>query len=140
RRAEACPPGRRPHAWPFALLVAALAALRPPLKDRRPAAYAAVMTPLVLLLSGGASAGMAGHRIADTAIGCAPARGLGYLPWAVRRRRNPVRTPKEAVRSPGDAARSREDAVQSRQNAVQSQDDRAESRPDDVRSARAVVE
>ncbi|MBN6055197.1 FUSC family protein, partial [Nonomuraea sp. RK-328] len=39
-------------AWPFALLVAALAALRPPLKQRRPALYAAVMTPLVLLLTG----------------------------------------------------------------------------------------
>lgn len=120
-------------AWPLALLVAALAALRPPLKDRRPAAYAAVMTPLVLLLSGGASAGMAGHRIADTAIGCALALGFGYLPWAVRHR-------KDAARSGKDAARSRENAVHSQKNAVHSRNDRAESRSDDVRSARAVVE
>ncbi|MET7463502.1 FUSC family protein [Nonomuraea sp. NPDC005501] len=155
-------------AWPLALLVAALAALRPPLKDRRPAAYAAVMTPLVLLLSGGASAGMAGHRIADTAVGCALALGFGYLPWAVRHRKdaarsgkdaarsrenavhsqknavhsrkNAVHSRKNAVHSRKNAVHSRKNAVHSQKNAVHSRNDRAQSRSDDVRSARAVVE
>ncbi|MFI6785829.1 FUSC family protein [Nonomuraea sp. NPDC050383] len=127
-------------AWPLALLVAGLAALRPPLKDRRPAAYAAVMTPLVLLLSGGASAGMAGHRIADTAIGCALALGFGYLPWAVRHRKDAARSGKDAARSRENAVHSQENAVHSRKKAVHSRNDRAESRSDDVRSARAVVE
>ncbi|GAA3166505.1 FUSC family protein [Nonomuraea roseoviolacea] len=104
-------------AWPFTLLVAGLAALRPAFKERRPALYAAVMTPLVLLLTGGAPAGLAGLRIADTAVGCALALGCGYLPWAVRGRRNPHKHDQEDHRA-GQAA----------------------SRPDKVRSTRADVE
>ncbi|GAA2295106.1 hypothetical protein GCM10010149_49200 [Nonomuraea roseoviolacea subsp. roseoviolacea] len=104
-------------AWPFTLLVAGLAALRPAFKERRPALYAAVMTPLVLLLTGGAPAGLAGLRIADTAVGCALALGCGYLPWAVRGRRNPHNHDQEDHRA-GQAA----------------------SRPDKVRSTRADVE
>ncbi|MEU7857957.1 FUSC family protein [Nonomuraea sp. NPDC049141] len=80
-----------PAPWLFVLLVAGLAAVRPVLKDRDYTLYATVMTPLVLLLmEGGGRVAPAtiGYRLADTAIGCVLALGLGYLPWAVRRERS----------------------------------------------------
>ncbi|MFF4614893.1 FUSC family protein [Nonomuraea jabiensis] len=80
-----------PPPWLFVLLVAALAALRPALKERDYILYATVMTPLVLLLmEGGARVppSTIGYRLADTAIGCVLALGLGYLPWVVRRERS----------------------------------------------------
>ncbi|MFG6192888.1 FUSC family protein [Nonomuraea sp. JJY05] len=80
-----------PPSWLFVLLVAALAAIRPVLKERNHTLYATVMTPLVLLLmEGGARVPPAtiGYRVADTVIGCVLALGLGYLPWVVRRERS----------------------------------------------------
>ncbi|HUR04678.1 MAG TPA: FUSC family protein [Nonomuraea sp.] len=80
-----------PAPWLFVLLVTGLAAVRPVLKDRDYTLYATVMTPLVLLLmEGGGRVAPAtiGYRLADTAIGCVLALGLGYLPWAVRRERS----------------------------------------------------
>ncbi|MGW0202167.1 FUSC family protein, partial [Nonomuraea sp. NPDC003201] len=80
-----------PPSWLFVLLVAALAAVRPMLKERNYTLYATVMTPLVLLLmEGGARVPPAtiGYRLADTVIGCVLALGLGYLPWVVRRERS----------------------------------------------------
>ncbi|MGW6498741.1 FUSC family protein [Nonomuraea angiospora] len=80
-----------PPSWLFVLLVAALAAVRPALKEHHYTLYATVMTPLVLLLmEGGARVAPAtiGYRLADTAIGCVLALGLGYLPWVVRRERS----------------------------------------------------
>ncbi|WP_433509568.1 FUSC family protein [Nonomuraea sp. CA-143628] len=80
-----------PPSWLFVLLVAVLAAVRPVLKDRQYTLYATVMTPLVLLLmEGGARVAPAtiGYRLADTAIGCVLALGIGYLPWTVRRERS----------------------------------------------------
>ncbi|MEV4020115.1 FUSC family protein [Nonomuraea angiospora] len=80
-----------PPSWLFVLLVSALAAVRPVLKERAYTLYATVMTPLVLLLmEGGARVAPAtiGYRLADTAIGCVLALGLGYLPWVVRRERS----------------------------------------------------
>ncbi|NUW39242.1 FUSC family protein [Nonomuraea rhodomycinica] len=112
-------------AWPFTLVVAGLAGLRPAVKEHHPALYAAVMTPLVLLLTGGAPAGLAGLRIADTAIGCALALGFGYLPWAVRRREQPHQQDQRQAHE-----RDQED----------DRADRAASRPDTVRSTRADVE
>ncbi|TMR92621.1 FUSC family protein [Nonomuraea basaltis] len=76
-----------PPSWLFVLLVGMLGALRPLLKDRHDTLYATVMTPLVLLLMDGGqgvSAATIGYRLADTAIGCALALGLGYLPWIRR--------------------------------------------------------
>ncbi|MFI7124572.1 FUSC family protein [Nonomuraea sp. NPDC050153] len=75
-----------PPSWLFVLLVAVLAAVRPALKERNYTLYATVMTPLVLLLmEGGARVPPVtiGYRLADTAIGCVLALGLGYLPWVV---------------------------------------------------------
>ncbi|MET7326600.1 FUSC family protein [Nonomuraea sp. NPDC005650] len=80
-----------PPSWLFVLLVAVLAAVRPVLKERNYTLYATVMTPLVLLLmEGGARVPPAtiGYRLADTAIGCVLALGLGYLPWVVRKERS----------------------------------------------------
>ncbi|MEU7742468.1 FUSC family protein [Nonomuraea sp. NPDC049158] len=80
-----------PPSWLFVLLVSALAAVRPVLKDRQYTLYATVMTPLVLLLmEGGGRVAPAtiGYRLADTAIGCVLALGIGYLPWTVRRERS----------------------------------------------------
>ncbi|MFI6732223.1 FUSC family protein [Nonomuraea sp. NPDC050451] len=80
-----------PPSWLFVLLVAALSAVRPVLKERNHTLYATVMTPLVLLLmEGGARVAPAtiGYRLADTVIGCVLALGLGYLPWVVRRERS----------------------------------------------------
>ncbi|MEU8144432.1 FUSC family protein [Nonomuraea sp. NPDC048901] len=80
-----------PPSWLFVLLVSVLAAVRPVLKDRQYTLYATVMTPLVLLLmEGGGRVAPAtiGYRLADTAIGCVLALGIGYLPWTVRRERS----------------------------------------------------
>jgi hypothetical protein len=80
-----------PPSWLFVLLVSGLAAVRPVLKDRQYTLYATVMTPLVLLLmEGGGRVAPAtiGYRLADTAIGCVLALGIGYLPWTVRRERS----------------------------------------------------
>ncbi|MEV4572318.1 FUSC family protein [Nonomuraea jabiensis] len=80
-----------PPSWLFVLLVAALAAARPALKERDYTLYATVMTPLVLLLMEGGSRvppPTIGYRLADTAIGCVLALGIGYLPWVVRRERS----------------------------------------------------
>ncbi|NUR83766.1 MAG: FUSC family protein, partial [Nonomuraea sp.] len=73
-----------PPAWVSILVVGVLAALRPLLRERSYTLYAAVMTPLVLLLMGDATAATAGYRLADTAIGCGLAFVLGYLPWRSR--------------------------------------------------------
>ncbi|MEV6148756.1 FUSC family protein [Nonomuraea sp. NPDC052129] len=80
-----------PPSWLFVLLVSGLAAVRPVLKDRQYTLYATVMTPLVLLLmEGGGRVAPAtiGYRLADTAIGCVLALGIGCLPWTVRRERS----------------------------------------------------
>ncbi|MER6951085.1 FUSC family protein [Nonomuraea sp. NPDC000554] len=86
-----------PPSWLFVLVVGVLAALRPMLKDRNGTLYAAVMTPLVLLLMDGVSAATIGYRLADTAVGCALALGLGYLPWAARSRGDNVRSARAVV-------------------------------------------
>jgi hypothetical protein len=76
-----------PSSWPLVAVAAALAGLRPLLKEANYALYAAVMTPLVVLLldfGRPASAATIGYRLADTAIGCALALTIGYLPWRHR--------------------------------------------------------
>jgi uncharacterized membrane protein YccC len=76
-----------PPLWVTIMLIALLAAARPILRDANYTAYAAVMTPLViLLLDFGQQTSWA--RIADrliaTAAGCALALTLGYLIWIKR--------------------------------------------------------
>ncbi|WP_163573704.1 FUSC family protein [Fodinicola feengrottensis] len=83
-----------PPVWFFLTMVAGLAAVRPYLKARNYTLYATIMTPLVvLLLDFGHSATWqaVADRLLDTALGCAIALLIGYLPWTaipqlVRRR------------------------------------------------------
>ncbi|WP_433224642.1 FUSC family protein [Microtetraspora malaysiensis] len=74
--------------WAFLLVLAGLAGARPALRTRAPAVYAAVMTPLVMLLlqadGGQASPYLLAIRPADAALGCLIAIGAGYLPWSPR--------------------------------------------------------
>lgn len=75
-----------PSAWAIVAIVAILAGLRPLLKERNYAAYATVMTPLlVLLLDLGRTPALStvGYRMIDTVIGCL----LALLPMIFRRNR-----------------------------------------------------
>jgi len=70
--------------WAIIAVVAALAAARPILRAANYAAYAAIMTPLIMLLMDlGArpSPGVFLDRLIATVIGCAIAVTLGYLVW-----------------------------------------------------------
>ncbi|MGW6199816.1 FUSC family protein [Kribbella sp. NPDC055110] len=76
-----------PPSWAIVAVVGVLAGLRPLLKERNYAAYAAVMTPLVvLLLDLGRTPGLStvGYRLIDTVIGCL----IAILPTLVLRRRH----------------------------------------------------
>jgi uncharacterized membrane protein YccC len=71
--------------WPVIAMIAALAAARPILKEANYAAYAAVMTPLVILLldfGREPSWAVVIDRLAATLFGCALALTLGYLVWS----------------------------------------------------------
>jgi len=73
-----------PPPWAIVVIVGALAGARPLLKDRNYAAYATVMTPLlVLLLDLGRTPDLSivGYRMADTVIGCS----IALLPSVLRR-------------------------------------------------------
>ncbi|MFK4089441.1 FUSC family protein [Kribbella sp. NPDC020789] len=75
-----------PPAWGIVAIIAVLAGLRPLLRERNYAAYAAVMTPLlVLLLDLGRTPELStvGYRMIDTIIGCL----LALLPMIFRRNR-----------------------------------------------------
>jgi uncharacterized membrane protein YccC len=62
-----------PPSWAVVALVAVLSGARPVFRDRNYAAYATVMTPLVVLLldlGRETSASTMGYRLLDTVIGC----------------------------------------------------------------------
>jgi hypothetical protein len=74
-----------PPMWTLLLIIAALAAARPILLEANYTAYAAVMTPLViLLLDFGQDPSWAAvvDRLAATLAGCSLALILGYLGWS----------------------------------------------------------
>jgi hypothetical protein len=74
-----------PPVWALLLIIAALAAARPILLETNYTAYAAVMTPLViLLLDFGQDPSWADvvDRLAATLAGCGLALTLGYLGWS----------------------------------------------------------
>ena len=87
--------------WTLIAIIAALAAARPILMAANYTVYAAVMTPLViLLLDFGQEPSFAAivDRLAATLAGCGLALALGYLAWsrlfpparvAVERKGNP---------------------------------------------------
>jgi hypothetical protein len=79
-----------PPMWIVVALVAVLAGARPYLRARNYAAYATVMTPLVVLLldlGRPTSLSTMGYRLLDTVIGCGIALGIGWLPEWFRRSR-----------------------------------------------------
>ncbi|MDD5168120.1 MAG: FUSC family protein [Syntrophales bacterium] len=74
-----------PSVWSMILMIAVLAAARPILREANYAAYAAVMTPLIILLlefSKEPSPAVVLYRLAATLIGCILALTLGYLLWS----------------------------------------------------------
>lgn len=74
-----------PSIWTVIAMIAALAAARPVLMEIHYAAYAAVQTPLVILLLdfGQAPSRMVIiDRLAATLVGCALALTLGYFGWS----------------------------------------------------------
>jgi p-aminobenzoyl-glutamate transporter AbgT len=76
-----------PPSWAIVAVVSILAGLRPLLKERNYAAYAAVMTPLVVLLMDlGRTPELStvGYRLADTVIGCL----IAIVPTVLLRRRH----------------------------------------------------
>jgi len=76
-----------PPSWAIVAVVSVLAGLRPLLRERNYAAYATVMTPLVVLLMDlGRTPGLStiGYRLIDTAIGCL----IAILPTLILRRRH----------------------------------------------------
>jgi hypothetical protein len=76
-----------PPSWAIVVVVSALAGLRPLLKERNYAAYAMVMTPLVVLLMDlGRTPELStiGYRLIDTVIGCT----IAVIPTLVLRRRH----------------------------------------------------
>ena len=71
--------------WAVIAIIAALAAARPILTEVNYTAYAAVMTPLVILLldfGQEPSWAVVVDRLAATLFGCALALTLGYLVWS----------------------------------------------------------
>jgi uncharacterized membrane protein YccC len=73
-----------PPVWATIAVIAMLAAARPVLLDSNYTAYAAVMTPLVLLLldlGREPSWTLIADRLVATLVGCAIAVTLGYLAW-----------------------------------------------------------
>ncbi|WP_427887755.1 FUSC family protein [Kribbella sp. GL6] len=76
-----------PPSWLIVAVVGVLAGLRPLLKERNYAAYATIMTPLVVLLMDlGRTPELStvGYRLADTVIGCL----LAIIPTLMLRRRH----------------------------------------------------
>jgi uncharacterized membrane protein YccC len=74
-----------PNMWAMIAMIAALAAARPILIEANYTAYAAVMTPLVILLldfGQEPSWVVVADRLVATLVGCALALTLGYLAWA----------------------------------------------------------
>jgi uncharacterized membrane protein YccC len=74
-----------PNAWAMVAMIGVLAAARPVLKEANYTAYAAVMTPLVILLLDFGQApswAVVADRLVATLAGCALALALGYLLWA----------------------------------------------------------
>lgn len=76
-----------PPSWAIVAVVSVLAGLRPLLKERNYAAYATVMTPLVVLLMDlGRTPELStvGYRLIDTVIGCS----IAIVPTLLLRRRH----------------------------------------------------
>ncbi len=76
--------------WLLVSVVALLAAARTILKEANYTAYAALMTPLVMLLLGfgrKVTVAIIAERLLATCLGCAVALTLGYLLWVNRRTR-----------------------------------------------------
>ena len=76
-----------PSVWALIATIAILAALRPLLREANYTAYAAVMTPLVILLldyGQAPSLETVMDRLVATLAGCALALTLGYLVWCKR--------------------------------------------------------
>jgi len=90
-----------PPVWALLLVIAALAAVHPILLETNYTAYAAVMTPLViLLLDFGQDPSWAAvvDRLAATLAGCGLALSLGYLGWS--RLSPPARLPLQSKAAP----------------------------------------
>jgi hypothetical protein len=71
-------------AWGMVAVVAVIGALRPHLKLANYTAYAALMTPLVVMLNefgADMSGAVLRERVVDTLIGCLIGVVVGYLPW-----------------------------------------------------------
>jgi len=93
-----------PPVWAILSIIAILAAARPILLETNYTAYAAVMTPLViLLLDFGQDPSWAAvvDRLAATFAGCALALTLGYLGWS--RLSPPVRLPVQCKAAPASS-------------------------------------
>jgi hypothetical protein len=76
-----------PPSWAIVAVVTVFAGLRPLLRERNYAAYATIMTPLVVLLmvlGRTPELSTIGYRLVDTAIGCL----LAIIPTLVLRRRH----------------------------------------------------
>jgi hypothetical protein len=74
-----------PNMWAMIAMIAALAAARPMLIEANYTAYAAVMTPLVILLLDFGQAPswvVVIDRLVATLVGCALALTIGYLGWS----------------------------------------------------------
>lgn len=74
-----------PPVWALIGMVALLAAARPILRSANYMAYAAIMTPLIILLldfDQQPSVGILVDRLAGTAVGCGITLTLGYLAWS----------------------------------------------------------
>lgn len=91
--------------WGMVLLIGVIGALRPHLKVANYTAYAAVMTPLIVMLNElGADMTWAvlRERVVDTLVGCAIGVVVGYLPWAVADRRAADRRAAAAPNGPSN--------------------------------------
>lgn len=77
--------------WGIVLLIGVIGAVRPHLKVANYTAYAAVMTPLIVMLNelgSDISWAVLRERVVDTLVGCVIGVAVGYLPWAWAARRS----------------------------------------------------
>lgn len=89
--------------WGMVLLIGVIGALRPHLKVANYTAYAAVMTPLIVMLNelgSDMSWAVLRERVVDTLVGCVIGVVVGYLPWEAAARRAATTGPSAATRPP----------------------------------------
>ncbi len=80
-----------PPAWLLVMFIGVLSALRPFLRARNYTLYAAVMTPLIIIIlqfGDTLSAAVIEYRLIDTVIGFLIALIVGYLIWPSTYRKN----------------------------------------------------